>query len=149
VKLYDPSLTRANLSALEISIAHTIKCYTNILFIHLFYLHGRNPPILNPSQVASSMLVIIIPTFNNTSPLVFSFIRSRYTGMHKCQTILYLVVLLTNYVFCTGIYDIYNSWSNKLMMVMILRLETLRGRRCGFAKPSQPPAATLLNTSHK
>jgi len=53
--------------------------------------------------------VIIILTFVNMSPVVFSFTRSRYTGMYKYQTILYHVVLLTNYVFSTGIYDIYNS----------------------------------------
>ena len=32
VNLYDPSLTRANLSALETSIAQIIKRYTNVLF---------------------------------------------------------------------------------------------------------------------
>jgi len=32
VKLCDPSLTRANLSALEMSITHIIKRYTNVLF---------------------------------------------------------------------------------------------------------------------
>jgi len=30
-KLHDPSLTHANLSALEMSIIHTIKLYTNVL----------------------------------------------------------------------------------------------------------------------
>jgi len=35
VKLCDPSLTRANLSAFEISIAHIIKHYANILFTYL------------------------------------------------------------------------------------------------------------------
>jgi len=35
VKLCDPSSTRANLSALEMSIAHIIKRYTNVLFTYL------------------------------------------------------------------------------------------------------------------
>jgi len=33
VKLRDPLLTRANLSAVEMSIAHIVKCYTNVLTI--------------------------------------------------------------------------------------------------------------------
>jgi len=36
VKLCDPSLTRANISALEMSISHIIKCYTNVLFTSLY-----------------------------------------------------------------------------------------------------------------
>jgi len=35
VKLCDPSLTCANLSALEMSIAHVIKRYTNVMFTYL------------------------------------------------------------------------------------------------------------------
>ena len=34
-KLSDPSLKRANLSALEVSVAHVIKRYTNVLFTYL------------------------------------------------------------------------------------------------------------------
>jgi len=30
--LCEPSLTHANLSALQMSIAHIMKCYTNVLF---------------------------------------------------------------------------------------------------------------------
>jgi len=37
VKLYDPSLTRANLSALEMSIAHSIKRYTNVAYFTYYY----------------------------------------------------------------------------------------------------------------
>ena len=33
----DPSLTRSNLSASEMSLAHIIKCYTNVLFTYLHY----------------------------------------------------------------------------------------------------------------
>jgi len=33
----DPSLTRVNLSATEMSLAHIIKCYTNALFTYLHY----------------------------------------------------------------------------------------------------------------
>ena len=33
VKLCDPSLTRANLSALEMSIAHVIKRYTSTVYL--------------------------------------------------------------------------------------------------------------------
>jgi len=35
VKLCDSLLTRANLSALDMSITHTIKCYTNVLFTYV------------------------------------------------------------------------------------------------------------------
>jgi len=35
--LCDPSLTRANLSALEMSIAQITKCYTNVLFTCFTY----------------------------------------------------------------------------------------------------------------
>ena len=36
-ELCDPSLTRANLSALEMTIAHNVKRYTNVLFTLLTY----------------------------------------------------------------------------------------------------------------
>jgi len=38
VALCDPSLTRANLSTFEISIAHIIKRYTNVLFTSLYFM---------------------------------------------------------------------------------------------------------------
>jgi len=41
VKLCDSSLTRANLSALEMRIAHIIQRCTNVLFTYLFYLLKR------------------------------------------------------------------------------------------------------------
>jgi len=48
VKLCDLSLTRANLSALKITIAHIIKRYTNVLFTLLYErpkLHFRVRPV--------------------------------------------------------------------------------------------------------
>jgi len=38
----DPSLTRVNPSALEMSIAHIIKSYTNVPFILLTYWSNTN-----------------------------------------------------------------------------------------------------------
>jgi len=42
VKLCDPSLTRANLSALELSIAHIIKPCTNVLSTYLLTTHTKD-----------------------------------------------------------------------------------------------------------
>jgi len=48
IKLCDPSLTRADMSALEMSIAQIIKHYTNVLFIVLFLSVFDALPVAQP-----------------------------------------------------------------------------------------------------
>jgi len=49
VKLCDPSLTRANLGVLQMSIAHVIKPYTNVMFT-FFYLFQQSIKTIHPNS---------------------------------------------------------------------------------------------------
>jgi len=64
VKLCDLSLTRANLSAIKITIAHIIKRYTNVLFTLLYVrpkLHFRVRPV-------ASILYVGAPVTSGGAP---------------------------------------------------------------------------------
>jgi len=68
MKLCDPSLTRANLSALKMSIAHTTKRSTKIvLFSYFLYLLTYN---INPQTIVSVISVLIFWLYIKSSTKV-------------------------------------------------------------------------------
>jgi len=77
VKLGDPSLTRANLSALEMSIAHSIKLYTNVVYFTYYYF-TTTPTVFSTMMWGKLReMFVIVTSQQNDSTLLRYFVIGR------------------------------------------------------------------------